>query len=73
MRDRGQAAPARHSSTSPPYASRQLGAGDAGRYNAAMVAPAASRHVSRDENHLAWDPAIPPVARVASGEVVEFD
>jgi len=50
-----------------------LGAGDAGRYNAAMVAPAASRHVSRDENHLAWDPAIPPVARVASGEVVEFD
>ena len=32
-----------------------------------------SSHVARDQNHLAWDPAIPPVATVASGAVVEFD
>jgi len=30
-------------------------------------------HVARDQNHLAWDPAIPPVARVSSGAIVEFD
>ncbi|HET6380024.1 MAG TPA: acetamidase/formamidase family protein [candidate division Zixibacteria bacterium] len=30
-------------------------------------------HVAREQNHLAWDPAIPPVATVASGEVIEFD
>ncbi len=33
----------------------------------------ASVHVTRDQNHLAWDPAIPPVASVGSGDVVEFD
>ncbi|MDP9244157.1 MAG: acetamidase/formamidase family protein [Chloroflexota bacterium] len=27
----------------------------------------------RDQNHLSWDPAIPPVASAGSGEVVEFD
>src|SRR5207342_3676758 len=32
-----------------------------------------SSHVTRDQNHLAWDPAIPPVATVASGAIVEFD
>lgn len=32
-----------------------------------------SIHVGRDQNHLAWDPAIPPVASVGSGDVVEFD
>lgn len=32
-----------------------------------------SIHVARDQNHLAWDPAIPPVASVGSGEIVEFD
>ena len=32
-----------------------------------------SSHVARDQNHLAWDPAIPPVATVASGAIVEFD
>ena len=37
----------------------------------AMATP--SIHVARDQNHLAWDPAIPPVASVGSGEVVEFD
>jgi acetamidase/formamidase len=30
-------------------------------------------HVGRDQNHLAWDPAIPPVASVQSGAIVEFD
>ena len=30
-------------------------------------------HVDRDQNHLAWDPAIPPVATVSSGDVVAFD
>ena len=30
-------------------------------------------HVARDQYHLAWDPAIPPVATVASGAIVEFD
>jgi acetamidase/formamidase len=30
-------------------------------------------HVAKDQWHLAWDNAIPPIARVASGAVVEFD
>jgi len=30
-------------------------------------------HVTRDQNHLAWDPAIPPIATVGSGDIVEFD
>lgn len=38
-----------------------------------MGVPGATIHVSRDQNHLAWDPAIPPVASIASGEVVELD
>jgi acetamidase/formamidase len=38
-----------------------------------MSLPTPSVHVARDQNHLAWDPAIPPVASVGSGEVVEFD
>ncbi|HEX5039501.1 MAG TPA: acetamidase/formamidase family protein [Candidatus Limnocylindria bacterium] len=38
-----------------------------------MTLPAATQGVTRDQNHLAWDPAIPPVATVASGAVVEFD
>jgi acetamidase/formamidase len=29
--------------------------------------------ITSDQNHLAWDPAIPPVASVGSGAVVEFD
>jgi acetamidase/formamidase len=41
--------------------------------NARMVLPAASIHVAREQNHLVWDPAIPPVATVGSGDVVEFD
>ena len=32
-----------------------------------------SVHVARDRFHLAWDPAVPPVATVASGGVVDFD
>jgi acetamidase/formamidase len=39
----------------------------------AMAVPTPSIHVARDQNHLAWDPAIPPVASVASGDVVEFE
>lgn len=38
-----------------------------------MALPAPSVHVSSDQNHLAWDPAIPPVASVGSGDIVEFD
>lgn len=38
-----------------------------------MSSASPSAHITRDKNHLAWDPAIPPVATVASGEVVEFD
>ena len=30
-------------------------------------------HVARDQNHLAWDPAIEPIATIGSGDVVEFD
>ena len=30
-------------------------------------------HVARDATHLAWDPAIPPVATVSSGDIVGFD
>jgi acetamidase/formamidase len=30
-------------------------------------------HVARQQWHLAWDNSIPPIARIASGEVVEFD
>ena len=29
--------------------------------------------ISADQNHLAWDPAIEPIARVGSGDLVEFD
>jgi acetamidase/formamidase len=38
-----------------------------------MAVPTPSIHVRRDQNHLAWDPAIEPVASVGSGEVIEFD
>src|SRR5215207_2245265 len=38
-----------------------------------MGLDAATIHVSRDQNHLVWDPAIPAVASVASGDVVELD
>ena len=37
------------------------------------VVDSPSIHVPRDQNHLAWDPAIPPVATVGSGAVVAFD
>jgi acetamidase/formamidase len=30
-------------------------------------------HVARDQWHLAWDNSITPIARIASGEVVDFD
>lgn len=32
-----------------------------------------SIHVTRERYHLAWDPAIPPIATVQSGAVIEFD
>lgn len=34
---------------------------------------AATIHVRSDQYHLAWDAAIPPLHRIASGDVVEFD
>jgi acetamidase/formamidase len=30
-------------------------------------------HVARDQWHLAWDHSIEPIARIASGEVIDFD
>ncbi len=38
-----------------------------------MAAAASAFHVSRDRSHLAWDPAIAPIATVPSGSVVTFD
>lgn len=38
-----------------------------------MNLPIATAHVGREQSHLAWDPAIPPIASIGSGEVVEFD
>ena len=38
-----------------------------------MAVPSATLRVAADQNHLAWDPAIPVVASVGSGEVVEFE
>ncbi len=38
-----------------------------------MAHPSPALRVSREQNHLAWDPAIAPVASVGSGDVVEFD
>ena len=38
-----------------------------------MSAPSPATRVSADQNHLAWDPAIDPVASVGSGDVVEFE
>lgn len=38
-----------------------------------MAVPSATIRVSADQNHLAWDPAIPPVASAASGDVIEFE
>jgi len=35
--------------------------------------PVATVHVGREQSHLAWDPAISPIASIDSGEVVEFD
>ena len=38
-----------------------------------MPVPTPDLRIGRDQNHLAWDPAIPPVATVASGSVIELD
>jgi acetamidase/formamidase len=38
-----------------------------------MTFGAPSVHVNRDQNHLAWDPAIDPVATVGSGQDIEID
>jgi len=38
-----------------------------------MSVSSPSTRISADQNHLAWDPAIEPVASVASGDVVEFE
>ncbi|MDQ4036372.1 MAG: acetamidase/formamidase family protein [Chloroflexota bacterium] len=38
-----------------------------------MSLSAPSIHVAREQHHLAWDPAIPPIASVGSGEIVAFD
>jgi acetamidase/formamidase len=38
-----------------------------------MATAAPAFHVTRDRFHLAWDPAIPPIATVPSGSIVTFD
>ncbi|HET8587047.1 MAG TPA: acetamidase/formamidase family protein [Candidatus Limnocylindria bacterium] len=38
-----------------------------------MALGAPTVHVNRDQNHLAWDPAIEPVASIGSGQIIEFD
>jgi acetamidase/formamidase len=38
-----------------------------------MAVPSPDVRIGQDQNHLAWDPAIAPVATVASGSVIEFD
>lgn len=38
-----------------------------------MATTAPAFHVARDRFHLAWDPAIPPIAKVPSGSIVSFD
>ena len=38
-----------------------------------MPVPSPDVRIGQDQNHLAWDPAIPPVATVPSGSVIEFD
>ena len=37
------------------------------------MASAPAIHITRDRFHLAWDPAIPAIETVGSGDVVEFD
>jgi acetamidase/formamidase len=37
------------------------------------MATAPTIHVAKDQWHLAWDRSIPPIARVDSGSIVEFD
>jgi acetamidase/formamidase len=38
-----------------------------------LATTASAFHVTRDQSHLAWDPAIPPIATIASGSTVTFD
>jgi acetamidase/formamidase len=38
-----------------------------------MPVPTPDVRIGQDQNHLAWDPAIPPVATVPSGSAIEFD
>jgi acetamidase/formamidase len=38
-----------------------------------MATEASAFHVTRDRFHLAWDPAIPPIATVPSSSTVTFD
>jgi acetamidase/formamidase len=38
-----------------------------------MSVPSPDVRIGQDQNHLAWDPAIAPVATVPSGSVIEFD
>ena len=38
-----------------------------------MSVSSPSTRIAADQNHLAWDPAIAPVASVGSGDVVEFE
>ncbi len=38
-----------------------------------MPVPSPDVRIGQDQNHLAWDPAIAPVATVPSGSVIEYD
>jgi acetamidase/formamidase len=37
------------------------------------MTPRSAVHVRRDQWHLSWDKAVPPIATIGSGDVVEFD
>jgi acetamidase/formamidase len=37
------------------------------------MATGSAIHISRERFHLAWDPAIPAIETVRSGDEVEFD
>jgi acetamidase/formamidase len=44
-----------------------------GRREALAVAESPTVYVTTDQSHLAWDPAIEPIAMVESGDIVQFD
>src|SRR5690242_17464874 len=70
----GRVHPTREGPVRPRGDGRGRGAGGGpGLSDPEPMIPTPTIHVAREQNHLAWDPAIPPVATVGSGEMVAFD